>query len=699
MGAVALAAVVLSCGAPNLGDALRPPAPTAQRALGEPNSGAGTRCAENAAAEPLVVDWRSNERQALELAMKGGIAVVAYDCKSIRLLEDCHVASPATPAYTFAGVTTTEDGVQLTTADELAANLPFSAGRISAEMKRGSSIDLAIVTIGRLGSPVPSASRADLIGGPASCDGATHYVRSAMLGAFVMETGTAGKVHAAAELFGRGASGASSSDEHISNKGGVRADCAAAKPDDKSPPGECQAATRISLVPIHAEAGPERVAEAWVACPSGLVWTGTKCATKAPDVAHACKGDDLKECDTQCQKDNGESCYKAARLKLLPGASDTSKLEALGFDQKGCDGNYGLACRALGYIFELAHAGEIDPVKQADDARGALSYYEKACNSGDAEACQNAADCYEDGRLGARDTAKTVKLTLRGCDLGDDRACINVLAIRIEGKYGAAKDTPAGLDALEKACAKPNGGEYCVLMGDYYRRGDVVPRRPAKALEAYERACSAYFSAACGKKGEMLARGEGVPADFVLARTYLREACPELTWGGSSGASDACVFLGSAYENGTFGFPKDPVHALEIYEDRCQRWPGSEMCTLAASSYERGTAAPRDLKKASALYRRGCDSGNGDGAACVRAAPLVAREDPGLGAAMYRRACLAGKDQGSCATAANLIVATVATTSAKSFYLAACSATQLPQVCERSTALGNPAPARPPPPR
>jgi len=120
---------------------------------------------------------------------------------------------------------------------------------------------------------------------------------------------------------------------------------------------------------------------------------------------------------------------------------------------------------------------------------------------------------------------------------------------------------------------------------------------------------------------------------------------------------------------------------------------------LAASSYERGTAAPRDLKKASALYRRGCDSGNGDGAACVRAAPLVAREDPGLGAAMYRRACLAGKDQGSCATAANLIVATVATTSAKSFYLAACSATQLPQVCERSTALGNPAPARPPPPR
>jgi TPR repeat protein len=666
--------------------------------MGEPDAGAGTACTESAPAEPLVVDWKSNERQALELAMKGGIAVVAYDCKSIRLLQDCHVASPVTPAYTFAGVTITEDGVQLTTADELRANLPLSAGRIEAEMKRGSSIDLAMVTVGRLGSPVPTAARADLVGGSPACDGATHYVRSAMLGAFVMETGTAGKVHAAAELFGKGVSGDSSGEKHTSNTGGVRADCSTAKPDDKVPPGQCQAVTRISLVPFHAEARPERAAEAWVACPSGLVWTGTKCATPAPDVSHACEGDDLGECAAQCEKNNGESCYKAARLKLRPGASDTEKLEALGFDQRACDGNYGFACRDLGYMFELADAGEIDPAKQADDARSALSYYEKACSSGDAEACQHAADCYEDGRLGTRNTAKTIKLTQRGCDLGYDRSCVSGLAIRIEGRYGATKDARAGLDALEKACDKANGADHCVLLGDYYRRGEVVPKRPAKALEAYERACSAYFSDACGKKGEMLARGGGVQADLGRAKTYLREACPELTWGASSGSPVACVFLGRAYENGAFGFPKDPIHALEIYEDRCQGWPGSEMCTLAAAMYERATVVRRDLDKANTLYRRACDSGNGDGAACVKAAPLVAKSDPGLAAAMYRRACLAGKDAASCTTAADLIVAVVAATSAKSFYVTACNATQLPQVCEKSTALGNRLPVAPPQP-
>ncbi len=344
------------------------------------------------------------------------------------------------------------------------------------------------------------------------------------------------------------------------------------------------------------------------------------------------------------------------------------------------------------YIFELAHADENDPAKQLDDAQNALSYYEKACNFGDGEACQHAADCYEDGRLGARDTAKTIKLTKRGCDLGNDRSCLNDSAIRIEGKYGTPKDPRAGLDSLETACNKPNGGEYCILLGDYYRKGDVVAKSAAKALDDYERACSAYWTGACWRKGEMLARGEGVPADLVRARTYLKEACPDLRWGWSPGSPEACVFMGAAYESGSFGFLKDPVHALEIYEDRCQRWPGNVMCAMAGAAYERGLIVPRDLERASALYQRGCDSGNGDGAACVRAAPVVAKDDPKLGLAMYRRACFEAKDAGSCMKAADLLADKAAAASAKVFYLTACGATRLARICDKSKALGNPAP-------
>jgi TPR repeat protein len=422
------------------------------------------------------------------------------------------------------------------------------------------------------------------------------------------------------------------------------------------------------------------------------------CATAGAGVAHACKGDDLAECSAQCEKGNGESCYQAARLKLLHATGDLEKLEALGFDMKGCDDLYGPACRGLGYIFELAYAEESDPVKQAEDASSAISYYEKACNAGDGEACQHAADCYADGRIGVRDAAKTVKLTTRGCDLGFARSCTELASIRIEGKHGAAREGQAGIDRLQTACNQPNGAAYCVQLGDYYRRGTVAQKDAAKALDAYERGCARYSTDACGKKGEMLARGDGVAADFVQAKTYLRRACPELDWGGSSGDPGACAFMGEAYEAGTFGFARDPAHALEIYEERCQRWPGSAMCAMAAAKYEPGGVAPRDPDRASALYLRGCDYGTGDGVACVKAAPAVVRADPKQGLAMYRRACFAGKDSASCLTVGDILAkdaAEKAAANAKSFYLRACEATQLADVCARSAALGKPA-ATPP---
>lgn len=94
---LSLAAVfVASCGGRNAGDAVRPAAPTAREALGE-----DVACrAVGASAEPLIVDWKSNERTDLEVAMKEGVAVVAYDCKTLRLVKGCSVHGE----YAFAGV-------------------------------------------------------------------------------------------------------------------------------------------------------------------------------------------------------------------------------------------------------------------------------------------------------------------------------------------------------------------------------------------------------------------------------------------------------------------------------------------------------------------------------------------------------------------------------------------------------------------
>lgn len=64
MGAVALAAILLACGPANVGSAVRPADPTAHGALGESGGGgggAGTACKDSGPAEPLIVDWRSND--------------------------------------------------------------------------------------------------------------------------------------------------------------------------------------------------------------------------------------------------------------------------------------------------------------------------------------------------------------------------------------------------------------------------------------------------------------------------------------------------------------------------------------------------------------------------------------------------------------------------------------------------------------
>src|ERR1041384_6212672 len=42
-------------------------------------------------ARPLAVDWRPEDRGDLEVIMKQAIAIVAYDCKSVRVLPDCRV--------------------------------------------------------------------------------------------------------------------------------------------------------------------------------------------------------------------------------------------------------------------------------------------------------------------------------------------------------------------------------------------------------------------------------------------------------------------------------------------------------------------------------------------------------------------------------------------------------------------------------
>src|SRR5690242_3297186 len=60
--------------------------------------------------EPLVVDLEAHERADIEEAMRDGVALVAYDCKTLRLLRGCSVDG----SYGFMSVSRKEEVVQLT---------------------------------------------------------------------------------------------------------------------------------------------------------------------------------------------------------------------------------------------------------------------------------------------------------------------------------------------------------------------------------------------------------------------------------------------------------------------------------------------------------------------------------------------------------------------------------------------------------
>ncbi len=312
------------CGVGGAGAAVRPKEATAAEGLGE-----GPCREAESSGEPLVVDWKPEQRGDLELMMKENVAIVSYSCKGFKLLKDCKVDG----TYGFLGMSKKEQVVKLNNADEVKANLPLGgigiAGSISAEMARGSTLDVAMIMIGKIKTTWTKVQADELKG---ECAGATHFVKGAMVGAFAMQTGTKGQVKTAAQMFGASASGASSSEKNVQNKDGDVSDCAKSTPDDKKAPSQCQAFIRLELKGITPKAAapaagaaaaappPESkpagndIAVAEATCPKGLVMSEGKCTEPKSAAAYLCNPSKASECEEQCGKGNAPSCGAAGSL-------------------------------------------------------------------------------------------------------------------------------------------------------------------------------------------------------------------------------------------------------------------------------------------------------------------------------------------------------------------------------------------------
>ena len=111
-------------------------------------------------AEPLIVDWDSGHRTDLEVLTRDRIAVVRYQKNAIKMLKDCSLEGE----YGYVGVNKKEDIIRMDSLDEVAANLPgifaTAGAKLGAEMQKGSTIDLGLVTVGKRTAVRTSAERA-----------------------------------------------------------------------------------------------------------------------------------------------------------------------------------------------------------------------------------------------------------------------------------------------------------------------------------------------------------------------------------------------------------------------------------------------------------------------------------------------------------------------------------------------------------
>jgi TPR repeat protein len=650
---VPTAAIALSaCGAGQVAEAVRPKEQTAVAALGEDSP-----CREvEKEATPLVVDWRPEDRGDLEIAMKQGIAVVSYDCHSIHLLRDCQIPG----SYGYVGTSLKESIVRLDSADELKANLPFGgasiAGKIGAGLERSATLDIALEMVGRVSTTWREPARADLVG---DCEGATHFVRAAYVGAYAMSTGT--KAHAAAsvQMFGAGASGDSDSARSVDRKDGNVDDCRTASPTSNTPPAQCGTALRLDLSAIRAKAvvrpattmtpaGDAASASASAAtpakeggkaggddslpdvpptgstCPHGMVSSGGKCTAATDVTSFTCDPGDLTACTAQCDKGDAASCFNAAYMYDTGKGADQDDDKANALYDKACSAGFPRACTQLAQFYFAWHNGQTD-----DEIVKSVGYATKACDAGQPEACSllGYMNMSGAGPLDP-DVGKALPYYERGCGGGDPIGCVAAGMAYTMDKDGRKPDWVKSLEFNRRGCDGGNT-DGCVAAVTELLEGHHVARDPKEVIAMTRRLCD-RFPEHCSYAGMITMYGIAGWRDDRVAYDAFSKGC-------AAGEQLSCAFEARMRLDGR-GAPADEDNALPVLKKLCDvnktktdadQTMHDTACGGVAHAMQLGKGTKKDPRAAYVMFAKLCDDDHDDDYTCTEAA-LALRDGIGV---------------------------------------------------------------------
>jgi len=362
-----------------------------------------------------------------------------------------------------------------------------------------------------------------------------------------------------------------------------------------------------------------------------MVWTGTKCA-KPGDLPHQCDRKDQADCAAQCDKGHAGSCLTLGQLLVWTPTPDEKRAFDL-FD-KACKAHEARGCFEEA-LSKFRQAGK-DPSQKTQLNADGMKLGEQACSYGDGYSCSMVGLWYQWGTLAPKDLSKSVSLMKRSCDLGYSWGCLSLANDLILGDKGIAKDTAAASALLSRACESGNSA-HCDRLGVAYQKGEIGPKDPQKALEAFDKACRLGGLHSCTTAGQMLRTGDGVKADAAKAKDFFEHGCPEKI------GSDSCVVLGEMYEKGD-GVGADKSKAVDLYFRGCF----SGGCTRASALVQKGDVKVDDAR-ALEIYKKTCTVTGVSGLfACDAYGSLLEKSDRDQAKAHYLKMCTERLDQPSC---------------------------------------------------
>lgn len=528
-----------------------------------------------ALANVLLVDLTAQEASRLLDDLQIGLVNVKYDGKVMTLLPGC--ASRGEYGFLSLGGPAVADAtLSLRSEAELLVNLPAHgaglAPKVTGGFGEGSSFELATRSVGRWVATGGGGALTD-----PRCTGASHWVRSVEVGAFVAATGTETAPRSADDLF--------TVDGTLS--GG---DPSACRSSADGPPAGCGRPLRAELVRLGEEPklefheiGPPVVPpcgplgdSARGAVKSAYVRVEGGCQAREHAKAFACQPGDEKECFEQCDLGSGTSCDILGVSIAKPGRRETDRAWATRVFNQGCDAGGASACTNLA----IAHR---DGFGVLEDRKKAEELSERACALGHARACSILGTLLE-GR-GASDELATSAYR-RGCDSGSAFSCGRV-AYRVSVGLGAPRDDLLAYRFSWRAC-DGGDGDGCVELGQSLEFGTGARLDPGRGLRMYQKGCNTR-SDRCRDLAIAYDSGAGIDQNPGKARELFRRACK--SWDMSS-----CAYLQILGDpDGKVGIPKA---AASTQLDRATRACSAgrpRACTLEAlmTRYNRESASTK----------------------------------------------------------------------------------------------------------